>query len=87
MSDREAEVTEPPAFEYVDKFEIKGRGTAYSGPAPFDLDRGSVGKVVMVDGKERTIAGFERFNRNPRKGEPTSLLFSDEPRSSSVTPL
>jgi hypothetical protein len=71
-------VNETPVFEYTGTFEIKGRGTAYIGPAPFDFSDDTNGKVVLVDGVERTIRSFERGHRAPRKGEITSLLFADE---------
>ncbi len=82
-------MSETPVFEYTGMIAIKGRGVAYIGPAPFDFGDDTIGRTVLVDGKERTISSFERWSRMlsferwsrmPRKGEMTSLLF-EPPRA------
>jgi len=70
-----------PVFEYVEKFNIAGRGELYSGPSPFeDTSRNFewIGQKIIVDGKVRVIRGVETFmsHRGPRKGSPIGLLLS-----------
>lgn len=74
-------------FDADDSYEIKGRGTAYTGPAPFELpvaDRmaGFRGRAVLIpiahhaDGNLWRVVGVEThaINAPIRKGGPIGLL-------------
>lgn len=70
-----------PVFDYVETFELTGRGTVYVGPCPWgDCVRSTTrGRNVIVDGIERTVAGIDAYAKvsEPRLGEMIGLAFDE----------
>ncbi len=67
-------------FDYVETFELTGRGTVYVGPCPWDdcVRATTKGRTVLVDGMERTVTGIDAYAKvpEPRLGEIIGLALA-----------
>jgi hypothetical protein len=66
-------------FAAEDRYEIAGRGTAFAGPAPFEMRRDKPeinGRIVRIKGVLYRVVGGERKMPNTRiaAGEDIGLL-------------
>jgi hypothetical protein len=69
-------------WQPLERYEITGRGTLFTGPYPFDDQPALVlGRQLLVDGVQYTVMGTEQFATAAplRRGNPCAVLVKPTP--------